>query len=358
MIRKLTVVAAVAAFSTPAFAQTFVTDTISGTPGFGTVIDSGPGRFDSTNIGANLDALHAYADGMGCDATEWAGTWVRGRSPRLQGETEDGGTITGPNITNGTVDGVAPFSASLASGGMVVGSTDGGNELVGHFARLNSKRSIWYAVEIDCDGGPPADPPEPQGLQNATAIFSQSSYSVAETLDGNTTATSGNGWASWTGSTVVSPNTAVWETTTDAPTFAGGTTVEVSLIQSYVTDHNLGCMELYVTGEDRSEFADGQANAGQIGLPGIWSPLFITDTQSNGTPFTVTASTGRVVASDVNLSGETYVITGTTSIENVTGIRLDMCDDADPSLIPTGGPGLASNRNFVLTEIQAALGGI
>lgn len=149
-------VASLALFTlaTPALAQTFVSDTISGTPGFGSVLDSGPAKFSTANIDADLAALEADAADMSCGTTQWAGTWVRGRSPRLQGETEGGDTVMGSSITNGTVDG-SPFSAALASGGLFMGETDEGTELWGHFARLGSKRAIWYGVEVDCGASEP-----------------------------------------------------------------------------------------------------------------------------------------------------------------------------------------------------------
>lgn len=170
--------AALAAFATPAFAQSFVTTTISGTPGFGSVIDSGPGALASSTIDANMADLEAAAASMGCSAEAWAGTWVRGRSPRLQGETETGGTVSGPNITNGTVDGV-PFSASLATGGGLAGSTSDGNDLLGFFHRINTNRSIWYGVEVVCDGGPtPTSFPASAPVDGAPLVLDFTGYNV------------------------------------------------------------------------------------------------------------------------------------------------------------------------------------
>lgn len=130
--------------------SSFVIETISGTPGFGTVIDSGPGRFDSGLIEDRMQALEAEADALGCTSTEWAGTWVRHRDPRVSGLTSAGEVVSGAAITDGDVNGT-PFSASLDSGGALTGSTADGSTLHGYFARLSSKRSIWYAVEMDCD---------------------------------------------------------------------------------------------------------------------------------------------------------------------------------------------------------------
>lgn len=154
MIRFAGATFALFSLSSTAFAG-FATDTITATPGFGSVIDSGPGKFSSALIDARMADLIDEATSEGCDAVSWAGTWVRGRTPRLQGLTDASGVIQGATLTNGTVSGVA-FEASLASGGEVDGMTEGGNVFTGYFARLGSKRSIWYGVEISCSE---PDPP-------------------------------------------------------------------------------------------------------------------------------------------------------------------------------------------------------
>lgn len=146
---KLIALATLTLLSTPALAQSFATDTISTTPGFSSALDSGPARLATATIDANLSELHILAADAGCDSEEWAGTWARRRSPRLQGATEGGGVVSGPSITAGNVDG-APFSASLASGGQVAGTTADGNELLGYFARINNSSAVWYGVELIC----------------------------------------------------------------------------------------------------------------------------------------------------------------------------------------------------------------
>lgn len=133
---------------------TFVETTIEAE--LGDVIDeSSSGGFKPSTISAKLDALVADVD-PACSVEQWAGTWVRNRPTRLAGATEGGGVVSGPSILDGDVDGT-PFSASLQSYGRFVGATDADTTVRGQFARINSRRAIWYGIEIDCAPEPPAD---------------------------------------------------------------------------------------------------------------------------------------------------------------------------------------------------------
>lgn len=122
---------------------------VGGTPGFETVLDSGPAKFDIASIESRLASLEDDWANAGCSTERWAGTQARGRTPVLLGETEGGRTVTGTSIADGDVDGTA-FSASLSTGSRLVGSTADGTDLDGYFARVSSKKSIWYGVEATC----------------------------------------------------------------------------------------------------------------------------------------------------------------------------------------------------------------
>lgn len=113
------------------------------------MIDSGPARLSSSTIAALLEGLEQSAEADGCTTTQWAGTYLRGRTPRLLGETFDGRVVEGGSITAATVDGV-PFAASLASGGRFVGETASGTGIQGYFARVNPRKAVWYGVERTC----------------------------------------------------------------------------------------------------------------------------------------------------------------------------------------------------------------
>jgi hypothetical protein len=58
---------------------------------------------------------------------------------------------------------------------------------------------------------------------------------------------------------------------------------------------------------------------------------------------------GSVLAGGADPAVETYVVTTTTSLPQITGFRLDVL--ADTSL-PKSGPGRANNGNFVLTDVR------
>ncbi|MCA9271019.1 MAG: hypothetical protein KDA41_21205, partial [Planctomycetales bacterium] len=58
-----------------------------------------------------------------------------------------------------------------------------------------------------------------------------------------------------------------------------------------------------------------------------------------------------LLASGPAASVETYTITALTDLTAITGFRIEMLDD--PSL-PSGGPGRASNGNFVLLEFAVS----
>lgn len=126
-----------------------VVDVVGATPGFESVLDSGRWALSSAAIHGRLQALRSTHQAQGCVVLPWAGTWSRQRNPRVVGETLLGAPILGTSVSSATVDGV-DFSASLASGGRLRGSTTSGTVIDGFFTRVNGTRSIWYAVEANC----------------------------------------------------------------------------------------------------------------------------------------------------------------------------------------------------------------
>ena len=195
-------------------------------------------------------------------------------------------------------------------------------------------------------------PPVVQALQNPTAFRLQSGWEVAKLIGGNFAPN--NGWAN---AGAADANAAVLETVVDTPIFGGGTTVVFDLHQTYNNDHGVGCFILSVTDADRSLFADGLASNGQLGDPSIWTPITVTSaTATDGTVLNQFTSPDRIVAVDQNSSESIYTVVGETSVEGITGVRVDMCRDLVN--ISTGGPGLASNRNYVLTEFVFSAGAL
>lgn len=179
------------------------------------------------------------------------------------------------------------------------------------------------------------------GLQQATATFSQNfdrNYFPSEMIDGFTGPS--NGWAIFDGST--SAQTAAFETTTDL----NANHIDLGMDFNHGTQHLLGRFRLSATTDDRSTFADGLPIGGDV--TANWTVL-------NATSISVPAGlTGTVLGDGNILVSGTVPMTGSYAIgydlpmANVTGFRLEAMED--PSL-PTNGPGLMSNGNFVVSEL-------
>jgi len=187
----------------------------------------------------------------------------------------------------------------------------------------------------------------PITLQNATADFSQSGFLASETIDGNLSGASFQGWA-------IDPNegeshTIVWETDSDLT--ASG--VSINLVQNFNLNgngqHLIGRFRLSTTTDDRSLFADGLGTGGDIFAN--WSVLSNPVTSGpGGLTFATLGDESVLVGGTVPATG-TYTVSFDAQLTSVTGFRLEVL--TDPSL-PVNGPGLKYNGNFVLTEVQAS----
>jgi hypothetical protein len=186
-------------------------------------------------------------------------------------------------------------------------------------------------------------------LQNATATFSQASgWNVSTAIDGviNNFA----GWAidSFVGPNTTTPQTAVFETVANAG-FPGGGLLTFRLYQiNHNPQHTLGRFRLSATTDDRSTFADGLQSGGDV--TANWFVLApLTAMATDGAILTAQAD-GSILAGGISPITSTYTITAMTSLQNITGFRLEALED--PSL-PFSGPGrYPANGNFVLSEFQ------
>ena len=79
-----------------------------------------------------------------------------------------------------------------------------------------------------------------------------------------------------------------------------------------------------------------------------WHPVLPTDLSATNNAKLIPQSDRSVIASEKKEKG-IYTITTKTSLQNITGIRLEAL--SDPNL-PSKGPGLAANGNFVVTEFE------
>ena len=182
------------------------------------------------------------------------------------------------------------------------------------------------------------------GLQNATATYSQTSdgvWNVEQAIDG--LVIDSNGWAVLNGGNEI----AVFESVANFG-YAGGTLLTFKLHQEYSNmGHLLGAFRISVTQADRSTFADGLQNGGDVGSPAIWTQLVPTfATSSNGATLSINGD-NSILSGGINPGVDIYTVIASTSLDNITGVRLEVFQD--PSL-PRGGPGRFENGNFVLTE--------
>lgn len=194
--------------------------------------------------------------------------------------------------------------------------------------------------------------PSSAPLMTATATASQTSFSVAEAINGVTTG--GNeGWAIDVGSVV--SQTASFETATSTAVSSTGSFVRATLQFSTLDTYYLGRFRIAGTTVDRSMFADGLVNGGAIGAPAIWTVLSLLRASSSESGLTFTLQPDGSVLVAGTVLRPTYTIDLVTPIAGLTGVRLEAIED--PSL-PSSGPGSAANGNFVLTEMSVAASGL
>jgi hypothetical protein len=83
----------------------------------------------------------------------------------------------------------------------------------------------------------------------------------------------------------------------------------------------------------------------------VWEAMTVTRAVSQGkAKMNINAKDHSVLVNGPNPQKDTYTVTVTTKLKNVTGLRLEVLPD--PSL-PAKGPGRADNGNFVLHEFTA-----
>jgi len=185
----------------------------------------------------------------------------------------------------------------------------------------------------------------PVALQDATATFSQDQFSVASAIEGSSVTT---GWAIYPD---IVDQTAVFETSADL--FAAAGTLTFTLMQllngppTLPPQHLLGRFRLSVTTDPRDTFADGLANGGDVTTN--WTVLDPTSIASaNGVTFTK-LSDFSILAGGPTPNTDVYTVTASTTLSGITGIRLEMLENAS---LPFSGPGRQpTNGNFVLTHL-------
>ena len=184
-------------------------------------------------------------------------------------------------------------------------------------------------------------PGGPVTFQNPAAILSQGGFPVSALIDGNVTpSVGGTGWAN----SGLGDNTAVLETTLN---ITGPNHLTFEIVSGGFGVHTLGRFRLSVTSDDRTTFADGLANGGDV--IANWTVLDITGAKSSNAGTILTElGDGSILASGGVAEVETYTLNAFFA-GTITGVRLEAIEDAS---FPFSGPGRASNGNFVVLELR------
>lgn len=173
-------------------------------------------------------------------------------------------------------------------------------------------------------------------LQNATAGFSQGGFPVSAAIDGSID--NGTGWAH---DGAHFDDAAVFETTADAIF----TSYQFTMTMVFSGDHMIGRFRVSTTTDDRSTFADGQINGGDV--TANWTILTPDSLVSSGGATMTLLNDSSVLVGGLLPGIDTYTFSANSSPTAITGFRLEVLTD---SSLAANGPGRASNGNFVLTE--------
>jgi len=189
-------------------------------------------------------------------------------------------------------------------------------------------------------------------LAQATATYSQflsGVWSVDRAIDSDPINT---GWAVQHPNTFGGAETAVFETVQDIG-FVGGTEMVFRLKTRFVNSdgaQNLGRFRLSITSDERSEFADGLANNGDV--TANWKVLDPVSYQAAAGAVLTKLSDLSLLASGTNALAETYTVVVRTMSSRITGVRLETLYDES---LPGGGPGRGPNGNFVLMDFSLSV---
>jgi hypothetical protein len=81
----------------------------------------------------------------------------------------------------------------------------------------------------------------------------------------------------------------------------------------------------------------------------VWEPMTVTKAESKGkAKMNINAKDNSILVNGPNPDKDTYTVTFTTKLANITGLRLEVLPDDS---LPAKGPGRAGNGNFVLHEM-------
>jgi hypothetical protein len=188
-------------------------------------------------------------------------------------------------------------------------------------------------------------------LQDATATCSQAfsgSFLVDYTIDG--VIDGSNAWCIFCDGSQALAETGVFETATDV---TGPSLLTFTIEQKYTatgSDHTVGRFRLSATAESRANFADGANDNGDLGQPQIWTVLEPTSVVTTNNVTLTEQGDTSFLASGPNPGTSTYTIMVPTDLSPLTGVRLELLEDAS---LPFNGPGRQpTNGNACVSEVQ------
>lgn len=183
-------------------------------------------------------------------------------------------------------------------------------------------------------------------LQQATSNFSQTNCCgdggllISKTINGisgyNVNGVS-EGWGFDPAPATVN---GAYETVTDVG-FVGGTKLRFGIDHRMFANHNLANVKFYVTGDDRSTFADGVSNSGDPVGTATWTQVVPLRATSEGGALVSINSGNTITFGGTNPAFDTYTIEAISPISTVTGMRMEI----------TGTKGRNSNGNAVVSEV-------
>ena len=175
-------------------------------------------------------------------------------------------------------------------------------------------------------------------LQNATASVSSSGTSVGSLIDGLPA-------TYW--SVEATDSAAVFETVSDQG--AGGpATLTFTMEHTIGVAAGTGKFRLSVTTDDRSTFADGLSNGGDVTADWLeLTPLSVT-CDIPGTTFTINPD-NSVLVGGVNGTDPVYTVVAISTLADITGVRVEVLTDGS---LPGGGPGRFGNSALVFSEFK------
>jgi hypothetical protein len=243
-----------------------------------------------------------------------------------------------------SVSGITGFRLDAMDDASLPGSGPGTSSTGGNF--VISELSIGVQPTL---GAHPR-----RALSQATATFSQPTYTVNEVINGVAGAGAvSEGWAISTPAGTASAQTAAFEITTTTPTSALGSQLFVQMSFPFGTNHTIGRFRVLVTSADRAMFADGLASGGNVGSPAIWRPVGVVSVTSSAGATYAGRPDGSLLLTSASPSTEALTLWLATPESGLTGVRVEAIED---SALPDSGPGASAGGNFVLGEMTVDVG--